>query len=163
MASRSFLIAAICVLAAIACAEAGIPNGRVQREIVARHNKMRARYGAPKLTWSGTIAKTAYSFTQRCSFGHDTGTLLALRYGENLTAGTRNWATSINLWLNEAPLYNFKNPGFSPSTGHFTQVVWKGTKKVGCAMSWCNNSPIWSCRYSPPGNYGGQFPQQVGK
>ncbi|KAF8888246.1 CAP domain-containing protein [Infundibulicybe gibba] len=66
------------------------------------------------------------------------------------------------------PLDN--NPGFSSATGHFTQVVWKGTTQVACAVANCGAGTIFSqasgyvvCRYSPPGNVIGQFPQNVGR
>ncbi|KIJ98325.1 hypothetical protein K443DRAFT_104102, partial [Laccaria amethystina LaAM-08-1] len=57
------------------------------------------------------------------------------------------------------------NPGFSPATGHFTQVVWKSTTQVACAMVNCGPGTIFPqastytvCRYTPPGNIQGQFP-----
>jgi hypothetical protein len=34
--------------------------------------------------------------------------------------------------------YNWNSPGFTPNAGHFTQLVWKATKKVGCAAQVCN-------------------------
>jgi len=38
--------------------------------------------------------------------------------------------------------------------GHYTQMVWKNTKEVGCGFA--GSSLV--CRYSPPGNYFGQKP-----
>lgn len=35
-------------------------------------------------------------------------------------------------------MYDFKKPtGFTEETGHFTQLVWKATEKVGCAVVDC--------------------------
>ncbi|KAJ3860063.1 CAP domain-containing protein, partial [Lentinula novae-zelandiae] len=52
-------------------------------------------------------------------------------------------------------------PTFSSSTGHFTQVVWKSTTSVACAIATCNflgnGTGYLVCRYDPPGNYLGQF------
>lgn len=49
------------------------------------------------------------------------------------------------------------------STGHFTQVVWKGSQKlgVGFAVSGDGNSVYIVAQYTPPGNYMGQFQQNV--
>ena len=33
--------------------------------------------------------------------------------------------------------YNWDNPGFSESTGHFTQIVWKASTQVGCSRTLC--------------------------
>lgn len=43
----------------------------------------------------------------------------------------------------------------SPGTGHFTQVVWKNSNRIGCAsapVEWENGSRIWVCNYAPAGN-----------
>ncbi|KAF8978699.1 CAP domain-containing protein, partial [Cyathus striatus] len=60
-------------------------------------------------------------------------------------------------------------PGFSSATGHFTQVVWKSSTSIACAIANCPAGTIFNqtskyvvCRYAPPGNYLGQFPQNVG-
>ena len=47
------------------------------------------------------------------------------------------------------------------AVGHYTQIVWKNTTKVGCgiANSLTDRGGEWVvCRYSPPGNYVGQKP-----
>lgn len=41
-----------------------------------------------------------------------------------------------------------------------TQMVWRGTTKLGCAVSKCG---IWSCQYWPAGNYLGDFQRNVGR
>lgn len=58
-------------------------------------------------------------------------------FGENLAimSGTNNnVAQAIKMWNDEAPEYN---PN-SPVASHFTQVVWKDTTELGCAVVACN-------------------------
>lgn len=41
---------------------------------------------------------------------------------------------------NEVVEYTWTQPGFSPATGHFTQVVWRGSSMLGCAAQVCLNN-----------------------
>lgn len=70
----------------------------------------------------------------------------------------------VDGWYGEEALYDYINPRFSAKTGHFTQVVWKGTTEIGCGyVSGCPGSwpNIWVCQYNPPGNYIGLFGENV--
>jgi len=64
---------------------------------------------------------------------------------ENLAAGSGSYTVSdgINAWNAEAKDYDPKNPTFS----HFTQVVWKGTKEVGCAFVTCPPGSIFAASF----------------
>jgi hypothetical protein len=42
--------------------------------------------------------------------------------------------------------------------GHYTQIVWRNTKSVGCAVARGKGVEVWVCNYDPPGNYAGQRP-----
>ena len=58
------------------------------------------------------------------------------------------------MWYNEVSQYNFNNPGFNSATGHFTQIVWVGTTKLGCGLAISRTNKVYGiCNYSPPGNY----------
>ena len=57
-------------------------------------------------------------------------------------------------------MYNFADPSFSETTGHFTQLVWRHTYQVGCAIGICNSvqagtatwrGKLYICEYYPPG------------
>lgn len=59
-------------------------------------------------------------------------------------------------------LYDWNNPGYSSQTGHFTQIVWKGSNQLGCAAVTCPDGKIFTgygptlylvCEYAPPGNW----------
>ncbi|KAK3844491.1 MAG: PR-1 protein [Linnemannia gamsii] len=136
----------------------GVLSAAEQKSILDTHNKYRARHGAKPLKWNAKAAQFGDNWIQQCQFKHSGG-----KYGENLAAGYKNFKTGIDAWYNEVSKYNYKNPGFSMATGHFTQVVWKGTKSVGCAKKFCpgSNWTIYICNYDPPGNYQGQYQKNV--
>lgn len=50
----------------------------------------------------------------------------------------------------------------SNGCGHYTQLVWRDTERVGCGYSTCDADrltfEIWVCNYDPPGNFVGQAP-----
>ena len=119
------------------------------------HNKYRAAHCAPPLAWSDALAKVAQKWadklrSQGCAFGHS-GT----RYGENLAAGTSSALSTdevVTMWYREVDGYNFRRGGFSMDTGHFTQLVWVDTRRVGCGRTTCKGMDIVVCNYDPPGN-----------
>ncbi|KAI8513429.1 hypothetical protein Bbelb_100680, partial [Branchiostoma belcheri] len=56
---------------------------------------------------------------------------------------------AMESWYSEFKLYDPRHPVKSlGKAGHFTQVVWKGTGRVGCA--WTQN--YMACIYEPTGN-----------
>ncbi len=49
-------------------------------------------------------------------------------------------------------------------TGHFTQVVWRGTREVGCGYNRCGGKLAYAlimCFYDPPGNNRGAMAANV--
>ena len=66
------------------------------------------------------------------------------------------------MWMQERAGYDFRGGAFSMETGHFTQVVWKGTQRLGCASATCARMQVWVCNYDPPGNMQGDFQRNVG-
>ena len=130
-----------------------------QAAILNSTNAYRAEYNASAVSWNTTLASYASSYLARdgCVFQHSGGP-----YGENLAMGYPNATASVQAWGNEAAHYNFKNPGFAESTGHFTQLVWQNTTATGCACSLCGESGWFVvCEYWPPGNVIGEFAQEV--
>ncbi|KAG0321794.1 hypothetical protein BGZ97_010356 [Linnemannia gamsii] len=115
--------------------------------ILNAHNTLRAKHGAPALTWDTTSAKHGDNWLKACDFKHSHG-----KYGENLAAGYKDFPAAVQAWYDEVKDYDFNNPGFSGKTGHFTQVVWKSSKTLGCAKRACPKYPIYICEYDPPGN-----------
>lgn len=134
--------------------------------ILEAHNQARAEHCAEPLRWSSELASTARSWANRlaqanCSFRHSEST----QYGENLyfaAPTTPSTATeAVASWVGERSRYDFGSPGFSGRTGHFTQVVWRGSRELGCASAQCNGGDLWVCNYDPPGNVRGQYRENV--
>ena len=141
---------------------AGLP--REAAELLAAHNRRRAEHCAAPLSWSPALAKVAQGWADHlraagCAFEHSGGS-----YGENLAAGSVGMlspAGVVDMWYAEAEHYDFARGGFSMQTGHFTQLVWQGTTRVGCGTTTCNDMQTWVCNYDPPGNYQGEFQANV--
>jgi hypothetical protein len=86
--------------------------------------------------------------------------------GENLWMGTRSAfqpEEMVNDWLSEKKAFR---PGRFPmvstsgnlaDVGHYTQIIWPSTVKVGCAVSSSREWDYLVCRYSQPGNVEGQL------
>jgi uncharacterized protein YkwD len=131
---------------------------------VEAHNRVRAKHCAAPLTWSAKLAEIAQRWANAlrdrgCQFGHSGGTT-----GENLAAGTIGTldpGTVVQMWYDEVAQYHFPDGGFSSNTGHFTQVVWRGTRRVGCGHSQCKGLDILVCEYDPAGNWEGQYRDNV--
>ena len=66
------------------------------------------------------------------------------------------------MWYEEHDKYNYSNPGFSSTTGHFTQIVWQNSKEMGAGKAVSSSGAQFVvARYQPPGNVRGQFPENV--
>lgn len=128
------------------------------------HNDIRRIYKLPDLTWDEGLAKKAKDWaenlraTQNCNLIHGSS-------GENLSwnSMTRYSPEAVVYgWAQECKDYNYNNLSCAPKKkcGHFTQVVWKKTARVGCGKADCKDgkSEVWVCRYDPVGNYIGKRP-----
>ena len=65
------------------------------------------------------------------------------------------------LRYNEIKDYDYNRGGYQSGTGHFTQIIWKGTTKVGAAVVKRGNIVVVVARYTPAGNFMGRFKQNV--
>ena len=133
------------------------------------HNAARAAVGVAPLTWSDTLATTARAYAEEMArtgkFAHAPQPQGMTREGENLWTGTRYayaYAEMMGHWVAEqSDFINMPTPGFSRTgkvedVAHYTQIVWRGSTRVGCAMASSKTDDYLVCRYSPPGNVFGQ-------
>nr|KYP33560.1 hypothetical protein KK1_045579 [Cajanus cajan] len=91
------------------------------------------------------------------------------KYGENMFWGKKlhwNPSDATYFWYLEKQWYDFKTLTCAPppkACGHFTQVVWRDSQRVGCALQHCNNRAMGmliACEYDPAGNYANENPLQ---
>lgn len=144
--------------------------GAFENEILAAHNAVRAgATPAPSpalapLGWSAAAASTAEAWANGCMFQHDP----SAGFGENIYAaiGTPTGTDVVDSWASEVSSYDYAANTCAGTCGHSTQIVWRDTTSVGCAIAACTtNSPFgggaWTfvvCDYDPPGNVNGRRP-----
>jgi uncharacterized protein YkwD len=155
-------------------------SGADQQAILAIHNSERAAVGTPDLAWSDSLAAGAASYLDEM-----------LKQNEAAGSGWAAWppVTFDNLRHDPAKPSNIgENLAFSASasssggeaasveklvgqwvreshqplaTNHYTQMVWKDTKEVGCATAVAKGTTTsglpavgtyLNCRYTPRGN-----------
>ena len=136
--------------------------------LLAVHNQARAEVGAAPLHWDPRLAEAAASYGPTlASLGRLQHSSRAQRPGqaENL-AMDLDWRgtpeSMAGMWIAEKSMFQ---PGTFPAvtrTGrwedvaHYTQIIWRGTTHVGCAIHDDNGWSYLVCRYSPKGNADGK-------
>lgn len=134
--------------------------GNAAQQALAKHNELRAQHCVPELQWDAQIAAVAQAWADQCVWQHSGNR----SYGENLAMATSGYRTAgqmVQDWYNEIGQYNFGAGQYSDQTGHFTQVVWRSSTKLGCGIASCNGNDLLVCNYAVPGNIQGQFQQNV--
>ncbi|WVQ81542.1 hypothetical protein IAT38_003666 [Cryptococcus sp. DSM 104549] len=144
-------------------------DGTNPQDWVDLHNAARAKYGAEPVVWDEELAQVAKEHAEACNAAH-TKAAENLQWGGGF--GTPKGA--VDAWMSEDTLYNWANPVYSDATGHFTQIVWKDTKKIGCYIAKCPVNTVQpasiaesfqtACEYDPAGNFvnEGAFAANVG-
>jgi pathogenesis-related protein 1 len=72
-----------------------------------------------------------------------------------------NGTEAVKLWVDEKPYYDYNSNSCvnGEMCGHYTQVVWRKSLRIGCAKVKCDNGGTFiTCNYDPPGNYVGERP-----
>lgn len=134
------------------------------RAILAHHNTVRAQVGVAPLRWDEGLAAHAQQWADHlaasgCRMRHRQPN----RYGENLFQGTASHYRAIDAaqgWASEKALYrggvitenNYRQ------IGHYTQMVWRGSARLGCGEAICNATRLVACNYDPVGNTLGRIP-----
>ena len=144
------------------------PPQSMATRILELHNRERAAVGAPPLVWDETLAQSAASYGPTlASLGHLQHSPRDTRPGqrENLAMGSSgyyDYLAMTGFWINEKRNFfpgqvpNVSRTGNWEDVAHYTQMIWKGTTHVGCALQHGGSMDYLICRYSPPGNTDGR-------
>jgi hypothetical protein len=137
----------------------------LERAMLVGHNSARAEVGAPPLAWSEELAADAAHYAailaETREYKHSTGLRGRFPEGENLFMGSRGayrYDEMVQLWVDEGRMYapgpvpDISTTGRWQDVAHYTQIIWRRTTQVGCAMASSRSDDYLVCRYSPPGN-----------
>ena len=131
-----------------------------KKAFVYRHNYYRQKVGVPPVEWDDELAKYADNWAKRLALTCEMNHRKKDNYGENIYwhSSESNENRVVDKWAAEEKYFNHKNPvykkGQSSKFGHYSQIIWRKTKKIGAAVRNCKGGgQIWVCNYDPPGNY----------
>ncbi|KAL6012832.1 hypothetical protein ACLOJK_003321 [Asimina triloba] len=165
MASSALALALLSVISLALLAQQSTAQNSPQ-DFLRAHNAVRAKVGVGPMSWDNRVAAYALSYARQrmgdCRLVHSRGP-----YGENLFWGSGREFTAadaVNSWAAERQYYDYRTNTCARGKvcGHYTQVVWRNSVRLGCARVKCNNGAIFIiCNYSPPGNVAGQRPYDI--
>jgi pathogenesis-related protein 1 len=128
------------------------------------HNQDRKAAGVGPLFWSPTLSDYAQAWADHlggngCHMQHrpEQGAWRQ-QYGENLFIGTAavfGVDDGYGIWAAEGLFYNGAviSEENLHRIGHYTQIVWRDTREVGCAKALCKDMMLLVCNYNPAGNF----------
>lgn len=142
----------------------------IQGRLLAGHNRERASLGIPPLRWDDGLARDARRWAAHLaetgSFSHAPENPLQPQ-GENLWAGSRGAypiESMVEAWVREKRYFktgafpHVSVTGRVTDVDHYTQLMWRETDAVGCAIVAGAQEDVLVCRYSQAGNYRGEQP-----
>lgn len=150
-------------------------DDQVRIDMLAIHKKARAAVNVEEMTWDPALAAQAKAYAeslirnQGSNLIHDPN---RNGIGENLAGGkdaTRFSPTKFaNMWLREGQWYRAGPSGKDrcsdeATVGHYTQMIWRNSLRLGCGYAAIGDSRILACRYGPGGNITGQRAYPAGE
>lgn len=150
------------------------------KAVLDQHNVYRCLHNVPNLVWDSEVAANAQAWADKGLFDHSpenqrviNGSQCgeSLYWGEPVAVGS----DAVGVWYSEIEstspyglaksILDTKDSVKHRQVGHYTQVVWKSTTKVGCgkgrAAIQSKSGDLWVCQYCSSGNVVGQFSANV--
>ncbi|XP_064466690.1 cysteine-rich venom protein LEI1-like isoform X2 [Ornithodoros turicata] len=155
----------------------------VNKRIVLYHNFFRTRVDPPasdmlEMTWHSGAADDAQRWADSCQLlTHDNATGRWVdeygSCGQNIFVSNVKvpWFFAIKIWFLEHHNFSFgdQRNNIPSRVGHYTQMVWYSSHKLGCGFQYCGRNvtkkPYYNyvCNYCPIGNYPERFGQPYTK
>ena len=145
-------------------------NSNFETRVLAAQNRERQAMRIEPLSWNAELAADARRWADHLAetgeFAHAPERPVEPQ-GENLWAGTSGHypiEAMVDGWVREKRYFR---PGAFPhnsttgrveDVGHYTQLMWRQTRQVGCAIATGSREDVLVCRYSAAGNYVGETP-----
>jgi uncharacterized protein YkwD len=130
--------------------------------ILAIHNRERAAVGVPPLVWSDSLAAGAKDWAEHLATLNQMVHSTDMSYGENLAGRTHGGDTTapmVESWVAEKKNWhggNLTEENFK-QVGHYTQMVWRNAKQVGCGQATGSVNDYLVCRYSVSQSLGAPY------
>jgi len=133
--------------------------------LLALHNQVRAAANVPPLAWDDRLAAGAQRWADELGNSGMLEHSGVEDEGENLWMGTADYYSleaMVGAWAEERRDYR---PGRFPdvsrsgdwsAVGHYTQMIWRDTRSVGCGLYHGRDWDVLVCRYAPAGNVMGE-------
>jgi len=140
-------------------------------QVLKDHITERTQFGiSSDLQWDCKLAQIAQAYTDSCpGLVHSDSAKNKVTYGTGEAVGENLAVASGQLpsaqgWINEKKNWacNSNVCQVNTTCGHYTQMIWRMSTKVGCGLTMGCTKGGWPnvlvCNYAPAGNYNGQHP-----
>ena len=133
-------------------------------------NQIREEVGVSPLEWDCQLAEAAQSWAEYLAenglFEHEKTS----PYGENIFIAygfVPTLVDAIEYWYKEKNNFDPTDPNWCDKlneVGHYTQLVWRNTTKIGCGMAKYQKKYqgvfeyVIVCKFDPPGNICDEMP-----
>ncbi|XP_063951743.1 peptidase inhibitor R3HDML-like [Lytechinus pictus] len=165
-------------------------SNRHKKRLLDIHNSYRRKVPGPasnmdEMIWDDELTLMAKKYAKKCIWAHGQ-TIESKQFkhvGQNLAYGKNPRGINMSpfylasLWHYEKKNYDIATDTCEPNTlcGHYTQMIWSDTNRVGCATHFCDEMNIPGstmiirdalylvCNYGPGGNIHGKKPYDIGR
>lgn len=110
----------------------------IKQQMYTRHNNYRYLHNSPLLCWSAELAEFSQLWANKIA---EKGYLQYSEHpalGENIAIVDFRECLSgeeiVDKWYEERKYYDYDKPGWSKSTYHFSQLIWRSSSEIGVGV-----------------------------